>query len=235
MLWLNLLFLITPILCSVIDDPHRLQPTKLIPSLSTPRSPQGDCSNTNCAAGQTCCLSDDGSSPLCCNLPNATCCGVFSSCCPNGYVCDPVQKECILIQNTTTCLGCEAVVDQMVDYGCDAACDVLPPPADAICALLNELGLCQQIINWVTQGFSSQSVCIELGLCSGGTCACGYCTRYVIGRCLSLPNHCPASFLVKETLPYNSELMAEFKGYHDEFCVDGTCDSTDLGCCLNCF
>jgi len=192
------------------------------------------CPSDNCDSEQTCCTMDDGS-PGCCPLPNATCCGVFDMCCAQNYTCDPVKNDCVLSQNTTYCYGCKLAVEQMISSGCGAVCSVLPPPADAICELINELGICEEIIEWTTQGLSPQSICTVIGLCSGGTCACGYCTRYVYGRCLSLPNHCPSSSSSSTSSSDHISVEQMKMSRQTEICIAGQCTESTEGCCLTCF
>jgi hypothetical protein len=51
------------------------------------------CANSLCGKNSTCCLSDTGK-PSCFAGANDTCCGVENFACPNGYVCDPIKKDC---------------------------------------------------------------------------------------------------------------------------------------------
>lgn len=190
------------------------------------------CPNTNCASNQTCCTMDDGS-PGCCSYQNATCCGVFNQCCPSSTFCDPPTGTCAESGGGTICSGCQAVITLIEAKGCNSAiCGVLPAPGNVICEAIMALGICDQIVSWA-QTRTPFSICSLLGFCSGGTCACGYCTKYRYGRCLSVPNHCPSqsSFRVKENyrlLPANGTLT-------NEICFDGTCSQDSLGCCLTCF
>jgi len=192
------------------------------------------CDSTHCSADQTCCTNDDGSAS-CCKFKNATCCGLGGTCCPHGDSCDPPTQQCVDFENTTYCSYCEMVVGYFIDYGCDAACGALPPPVDLICEGLVELGVCQDIIDWIDKGLSDQAVCGIIGFCSSGTCNCGYCTKYVTGRCLSFPNHCPPSNPFKNgpNLPIVKQKYKRDIGQVP--CLDGECGSDSLGCCLTCY
>ncbi len=177
------------------------------------------CNNTLCADNETCCTTDTGL-PLCCEHPNATCCGVGNACCPNGYLCDPVAGDCVQQQPSTTCSNCTSIVNWFVSEGCKAGCaDVADP---TICYFIEKLGLCEEVVNWVLAGHSAEAVCSWLGYCSGGTCTCGYCTRYAYGRCLSFPNHCPANATEPETKRVG-------------VCWNGQCEHGHEGCCMTCF
>src|SRR5690348_10308432 len=101
----------------------------------------------------------ENGSPGCCNGTNATCCGVFNECCANGYLCDPVVNDCVQQSPSYVCQGCQQTVQYIVSTGCAAGCDALPPPADAICEVLVDLGLCEKIISWATNGMSEEAIC----------------------------------------------------------------------------
>jgi hypothetical protein len=195
-----------------------------------PYCPSNDCPSQN----NTCCTRDDGS-PGCCPLANATCCGVQNSCCPAGYACDPVARDCVAPNPSSECSPCQTVVKFIESQGCGLLCDELPPPADAICSILSALGVCQDILNWLAQGMTPQAICTILGMCPGGTCACSYCTRYTYGRCLSLPNHCPSSRLGEPSVSKVREISKTLATSNKEICFDGTCGEDTEGCCLTCF
>jgi hypothetical protein len=145
-------------------------------------------------ASQTCCLLDTTNKPACFNLVNATCCGVDNTACPNGYVCDPIKGNCAKDSNSTVCQACEAVVTALVNKGCTYACNALPTPLSLVCDfIISEVNLCQKIINWTTHGLSPFTICAEIGLCTGPSCKCSYCTEYQFDRCLSIPSKCPAN------------------------------------------
>eukprot|EP01125_Pyxidicula_operculata_P017095 TRINITY_DN5951_c0_g1_i1.p1 TRINITY_DN5951_c0_g1~~TRINITY_DN5951_c0_g1_i1.p1 ORF type:complete len:219 (-),score=8.75 TRINITY_DN5951_c0_g1_i1:19-675(-) len=193
------------------------------------QSPYCTSKNNNCQSQQTCCLDSTSNGTFCCDYPNATCCGINKSCCPNGSLCDPVKKSCVPYDNGETCTACVKVVAYLNESGCSAACELLPSPASEICDLIAELGICPEIIGWLTNGVPPFDICSLIGLCSGGTCSCGYCTKYLYGRCLSVPNHCPSSNTNKSDVKFvrtNSK---------SKFCFDGTCKAGNEGCCLTCF
>jgi hypothetical protein len=177
--------------------------------------------------------------------------------CPNGYVCDPIKKNCAKNGHSLTCRGCELVVNQVISRGCAQACDVLGV-AEAICKfIIKRAHVCQKIIHWTLHGLSPFTICAELGLCSSGTCKCGYCTTYLENRCLSLPNHCPAHNNNNNNL-WSNEVSCKIKSNvcfslnintrylvnttfveKDEkelgVCLDHKCDNSHMGCCLSCF
>lgn len=166
--------------------------------------------------------------PACCDLPDATCCGYDKTCCPAGNVCDPVAGSCVVPQNGTSCQTCLAAAKFLEGKGCDEGCDVLPPPGDVICELLVALGFCE----WALSPNAPLLACSFIGKCYSGTCDCGYCTRYVYGRCLSFPNHCPAS---REPDHLSSSfLLPTLSAYHPDVCWDGRCQPGNEGCCLTC-
>jgi hypothetical protein len=87
-------------------------------------------------------------------------------------------------------------------------------------------------------------------MCSGGSCACGYCTKYVFGsRCLSLPNECPSSgaALRAEKSKTKTKVITEAVSRKRQpafldvvpgkygLCFDGECGPGYEGCCLTCF
>jgi len=184
------------------------------------------CPISNCQAKQTCCTMDDGN-PGCCEYDHGVCCGVKNWCCPNNTMCDPVTNRCIDDQPTDTCKGCQQVVKQVLTKGCIYACQALPVPVIPLCSyLVDQLSVCMMLLNWTTQGLSPKATCQTLGLCSGGTCACGYCTRYMYGRCLSLPNHCPSVSKPRTHGVVDRNVTT---------CVDGQCQEGTEGCCVTCF
>jgi len=223
------------------------------------------CPASSCNPGETCCTIEGGQ-PGCCPLVNATCCGVQNSCCANGLICDPVMRDCVPPDTSQYCSDCESVVNHLVDYGCDYACDLLPDPLNLICSLIvDDVHLCEQILNWTTNGLSPKSICMMVGICGGGTCSCGYCTQYLHGRCLSLPNHCPSgttsgggstasagtsggstttgrsssattgSSRLREDHPFNGARAQDARVGNPLICVDNTCSKATEGCCLTCF
>lgn len=178
------------------------------------------CSAAVCGPEQTCCFSD-ANKPSCCALPNATCCGIDNKCCPEGTVCDPVASTCVKPNlSSPNCSSCLYVVGKLQSYGCDYACDFFPPPTNLVCEALEALGIC----SWVA-GNASLAVCSLAGYCNSGTCACGYCTRYVYGRCLSFPNACPSETKIAATATVITK---------SGICIDGTCEPGYEGCCLTC-
>lgn len=198
------------------------------------------CNNNNCPNSDTCCTMDNGS-PGCCAYLNATCCGVNNTCCPHGTICDPVEGTCVTSSPSEFCAGCEAFVGFVEDKGCDALCTALPPPLDVGCEFINLLGVCSDIIGWISNGQTELQICSSLGACSGGTCKCAYCTRWTHGRCLSVPNHCP-NLSPREMpgriipAPKHQKTSVERNLTADpELCLDGFCYKGYEGCCLTCF
>lgn len=192
------------------------------------------CPPQNCHSNSTCCTKDDGS-PGCCSYINATCCGVFNSCCPSGFACDPVVGSCVNASHSETCGPCQSVINMIASKGCTGACSILPAPANTLCVLLEKLVGCQAILNWIfADGKSSFDICALLGFCSGETCACGYCTRFQQGRCLSVPNHCPKSLGFDSERELKIEAKESFSKVEDKICWAGECAPESYGCCLTC-
>jgi len=213
--WFFVVFFIYVVSAMYIDD-NRVPATKI--TLNVGDSPY--CNSSYCDSDQTCCTLDDGD-PGCCPLFNATCCGVGDVCCPDGYLCDPVAKDCVKQAPSAQCDYCAEVVEYFESQGCDALC----PECIPVCEFIEALDLCQEIINWSFRGYSAEAICGWVGFCSGGTCACGYCTRYTYGRCLSTLNHCPSN-----EQQYHLRLDNNRTG----ICFDGQCEPGMEGCCMTC-
>ncbi|XP_052095593.1 neurogenic locus notch homolog protein 2-like isoform X12 [Mytilus californianus] len=49
---------------------------------------------SECSDGQTCCPLDGGKYG-CCPIPDAKCCSDHVHCCPQGYICDVIQQQCV--------------------------------------------------------------------------------------------------------------------------------------------
>ena len=158
-------------------------PTVAKPSNFENNIPPPYCDNSLCPGG-TCCLDDNGK-PSCFMGLNDTCCGYDNSACPSGTVCDPIKNDCAHTSNTTVCLACQSIVHAIISKGCTYACNALPPPVDVICDfIVARIDLCDKILNWTTAGVSPVSICSEIGMCSGSTCDCGYCTECKCGNVL---------------------------------------------------
>ena len=144
-----------------------------------------------------------------------------------------INNDCVPAQNGSYCAGCQTVVAYLSMKGCDASCSLLPAPADVICKVMVELGLCTSIIDWVeNDGLSPYAICSATGFCSASSCPCSYCTRYTFSRCLSLPHHCPASdFTVASPDP----ITTKYPSKSPQFCIDKICSPEYEGCCLSCF
>lgn len=185
--------------------------------------PSPYCDNSNCENNQTCCTMADGS-PGCCPAPNATCCGINNVCCPEGYQCDPIKKNCVRNRNETqSCSFCQFVVNAIQTKGCENVCKVIPDKYKSICDFIVSTGIC----TWISKHNNPFQVCSAIGLCGNpGSCKCGYCTPYVHDRCLSFPKKCPAS----AAFSADEHPLKELPG-----CLNGGCDANHYGCCLTCF
>jgi hypothetical protein len=186
----------------------------------------------NCRFNQTCCL-DQFYNPHCCDAGlNPVCCGVNAPiCCPYGYACDTINNNCIPPQNSQPdCAACVGFIESIANSECsEIVCDSYPPPESTICsAIVDDLGLCSDITSWLGAGYVASDLCLWFQFCSGPTCSCGYCNSMSFGRCLSLPNICPASGK-DNTHKQASSLPRPL------ICFDGTCDTDAFGCCLTCF
>lgn len=126
------------------------------------------------------------------------------------------------------CSACLKVVGFVESKGCSASCDLLPPGISELCDVLMDLGVCQDIVNWLDDGMTPQTICHKLSYCGGLDCWCGTCSPSRYGRCLSFPNHCPSSSSkMTSSLPQTSDTEVGP-------CLDGSCDSSSLGCCVTC-
>merc|ERR1711991_397035 len=185
-----------------------------------------------CMPSETCCAMDDGS-PGCCSYQNATCCGLNNVCCPSGTLCDPPTNSCVAKGNSTYCNACQKYLVAIESKGCGLACSALPPPADYVCNILDSLGMCSELVGWLTNGASPFQVCSLVGMCTSGTCSCMYCTQFTEGRCLSFPNHCPPAVSTEDI--EQSKLLTTGKPSAPSdvgICWDGACSNQTLGCCL---
>jgi len=55
-----------------------------------------DCPDGTCGDDETCCpLDAQNSSFGCCPYANADCCSDFAHCCPDGYICDLKDMQCV--------------------------------------------------------------------------------------------------------------------------------------------
>lgn len=230
-----ILVLLSAAFCSSLD----LQSDEdMSPSFQLSDDDGAYCPDKYCRPGQTCCTLDDGRNG-CCTYQNATCCGVGNQCCPWGYVCDPPRRTCAKFQGGKMCDLCLQVAEAIISKGCAAACASLPPPANAICLIP---GLCKHIENLFHLGKAKELICASLGFCSSGTCACGYCTRFSYGRCLSFPNHCPpkSPFGEFDVIPLDEpsaipQYDLDVNPEEDvEACFNGRCEPGREGCCLTC-
>lgn len=219
-----------------------------------------DCSSvgSTCSTNQTCCSTGNGTS-LCCKYPNAVCCDLQDPlCCPQNYVCDPVAKKCIPPDHSPLCDACTKVIALANSSGCSFICSKLPAQMAIVCEVIQELGICQDIIAWLTNGDTAYQICGWLhlpkkqGFCYSGTCSCGYCTESLYDRCLSLPNHCPSSkslsssgnmlsmkkfFSGRHHHHHDSSLLLDkkyVKNHKVGICLDGKCEPGKEGCCLTC-
>jgi len=190
------------------------------------------CNSSLCGKTQTCCT-DHNDSSGCCPLPHANCCGLADrTCCPQGSLCDPVVGGCARYVNDSHCQACQETVRYISEYGCGKVCSYVPPQAVVECLLIVKLGLCDSILNWLTStGSPSLTMCSLTGFCSGGTCACSYCTRFTYGRCLSLPNRCPKRTAPPQ--PLSPQLPIRYTS-NSTFCFNGVCNAAFEGCCLTC-
>lgn len=185
----------------------------------------------NCKFNQTCCL-DQNFAPHCCDGgSNPVCCGFDAPvCCPRGWACDTIYSNCVPpLDSQPDCEACINFITGLATADCESIdCSILPPPEDSICGvLIDDLGLCPDIVKWLGVGYLATEVCLWTQFCAGETCSCGYCNPMSLGRCLSLPNICPNS---KAKLPPKRP-----PNPHPLVCFDGTCDSDSFGCCLTCF
>lgn len=143
--------------------------------------------------------------------------------------------RCVPVEaNSTQCSACFLAVTFLASKGCSSACKLLPAPADAICGFITSLGLCNSVARWLTNGLSPRSVCQSLGICSGGSCSCGYCTQYTYGRCLSFPNHCPSNTTATPTSIGPLSISNNMKRAA-QYCWNGACAPETEGCCTTCF
>jgi hypothetical protein len=151
------------VLTAYAFDPNLLTPASLLVAIDNAGPPPGPyCSSPSCTQNNgTCCTLDSGKPGCCKNFgPNATCCGVGDLCCPSNTDCDPIYRTCVQRnQNDTTCDVCQYVVNALEKKGCGLACSILPPPANLICGLVMNLGLCDEILDWIQNGGSPRAAC----------------------------------------------------------------------------
>jgi hypothetical protein len=116
---------------------------------------------------------------------------------------------------------------------CSTACKFLPPPLNTLCDYIASLPhLCDDVVQWITNGDTPLEICSWVGLCNGGTCACGYCTGLSYARCLSVPGHCPKNASLPAHRPH---VQANSNGADSlGVCLNGICSSQYVGCCLTC-
>jgi hypothetical protein len=168
----------------------------------------------------------------------------YSNTCPHGAVCDPPSGGCVApAPQTSGCQLCLKVVNYIEEHGCVDLCKELPiPGADILCEIIEDLGVCSDIVKWIQSGWSSVEACGMVGYCGSGTCKCGYCTPPLYANyCLSLPNECPKTsyrrvfeqWMHDERHSPNAAKKKKRLGGTD-VCVDGWCDASTLGCCLTC-
>jgi hypothetical protein len=217
---------------------------------------------STCPTSQTQCSTSSGID-FCCPHQKATCCGVNStSCCPFGTVCDPIKGNCVIPDNRDRCMNCQKVVlflNSSALQNCGKACATLPPPLSQLCDYIVSLpSVCDDLIYWLTAGDTPLEICSWVGLCNGGTCACGYCTNLRIDRCLSVPNHCPRNSTslfssryrlhknieerekskdISQLNSINSNINNNGDSNFDEklgVCINGRCTEQTIGCCLTC-
>jgi hypothetical protein len=199
-------------------------------SASMGNLPAPYCDPALCLKNQTCCVLDSTGQPGCFAGANATCCGFHDEACPSGFVCDPIKNNCAPVDNSTLCEGCLETVPVIESAGCEYACQLIPPPFDYVCDfVVKATNLCERIGNWTTHGLNAAAICGEIGLCGGGSCKCGFCTKWTGNdtRCLSLPNKCPSGFEALADADADAEDLA--------ICLNGKCDASSIGCCLTCF
>lgn len=118
---------------------------------------------------------------------------------------------------------------------------------DAVCDfIVAEADLCEKILNWTTAGISPTSICAEIGLCTGSSCACGYCTEYSTSRCLGINAKCPndgafersAAVVAAQSASVVASVAASVAGAASAaapICLTGHCDAAHYGCCLTCW
>lgn len=100
--------------------------------------------------------------------------------------------------------------------------------------------LAEWIIGEFSHGVNATTICREVGLCSSQGCDCGECSSVSAaqGRCLRVPHRCPSSNPLlaasQERSPVEVVPKSE-KPVDTEFCVDGVCDDSTIGCCLTCW
>lgn len=150
------------------------------------------------------------------------------------------------------CSGCTTVASSVLKKGCSTACKVLPNPlASAVCSwIVGKANLCKKILDWLTKGDSTQSVCKKIGFCNSA-CQCGVCTPAIAGpdgRCLGAIRSCNHPYtkltlsdmfaLSEEARDFNSLASKEQLAEDPEsvgFCLRGRCDGpSNYGCCLTC-
>jgi len=185
---------------------------------------------------QTCCMSSQGEA-FCSDYPNAVCCNIDTMSCPRGTICDPITKGCAQPDNgTLACQVCEKIMGTIIEKGCEYACEVFNTSIE--CIIIKELDLCDWIEKELESFESPQQACGMFGLCGGGTCDCGYCTPQLYGQyCMSVPNTCPPSGRLQARswhLRGGSALPTPVNKGSGDFCLDGECDSSHIGCCLTC-
>lgn len=135
------------------------------------------------------------------------------------------------------CDACTEIAGELEGKGCDLACDAIPVPGNTICSwMMSMTGLCDELVKALTNGETPADACADIGMCGGGDCECGVCTKMAAGpagRCLGAPQDCGNAVRVpawaKEPVQSNHSKVG--------FCLDGQCDGTEAsyGCCLTCF
>mmetsp|Transcript_688 Transcript_688/g.2032 ORF Transcript_688/g.2032 Transcript_688/m.2032 type:complete len:163 (-) Transcript_688:99-587(-) len=135
------------------------------------------------------------------------------------------------------CEVCVEVAEQIVEKGADAACDAvgLEPPLSELCGWIASHAA-EELLKLLGNGYSYETACKQIGLCPHlGNCDCGECASASSGRCLSLPNKCPRAGNPLLSVAKQAEFMQQNLRAESGFCVDGSCDSGHVGCCLTCF